>query len=58
MTQQWICDRCDAVHDFEEGEEPLAHFYCTIPTPNGRPFKTVCGGTVRPTADGRGEHGD
>lgn len=52
MTQQWICDRCDAVHDFEEGEEPLAHFYCTIPTPNGRPFKTVCGGTVRPAVDG------
>lgn len=26
----WKCTRCDTVHDFEEGEEPLAWFYCTM----------------------------
>lgn len=44
----WKCDRCATVHDFEEDEEPLGWFKCTMPVSPNDMSTQICGGTVKP----------
>jgi hypothetical protein len=46
-TNVWRCERCGTVHDFEEGEEPMVPFKCTMPLTDRKiPPYPICGGTV------------
>jgi hypothetical protein len=54
----WKCTRCGTVHDFEEDEEPLAWFYCTLSNSPNDMSTNKCGGLVKPFAFDTGtDHG-